>query len=260
MTTNICFGQTMQLSDWERKYFEKELNNPFIFLIVYGEFEVDFKISKTKYRTAGIPDGIDLMGYGPNSNPEIPASFLEGYLWEELKKTDAALALKLEHSEQCYILRGELTDRDNLNYLRDIIGLCSYLLDNGGVGIYDPQMFTFWNKHNWNKRIFEPNAAVPRNHVLILHSEEEEGTKWFHTRGMRKFGRPDLSIHGVPEQHEEAIIDLFNRFIEYQAFGGIIADEQKINMVALPSGMWCKNQGDFEDPDFNNKHIEILWK
>ncbi len=38
---------------------------------------------------------------------------------------------------------------------------------------------------------------MPRQHVVILTSEECSGDgrplTWFHTRGMRKFGRPDLS-------------------------------------------------------------------
>lgn len=77
---------------------------------------------------------------------------------------------------------------------------------------------------------------------------------------MRKFGRPDLGIHNVSSSYEDAIEDLFNRFIEFEAFGRIIKDGQKINMATLPEGMWCENKGDFEDPDFNNKHIEIYWK
>jgi hypothetical protein len=44
---------------------------------------------------------------------------------------------------------------------------------------------------------------------------------------MRKFGRPDLSIQSVSTKHDEAIIDLCNRFIEFQAFGGVIEEANK---------------------------------
>jgi hypothetical protein len=74
---------------------------------------------------------------------------------------------------------------------------------------------------------------------------------------MRKFGRPDLSSHNVPTRYREAVIDLIERFIEFQALGGVIAEGQEISMKRLPSGMTCRHGGDLDDPDFNNVHVEI---
>ena len=102
----------------------------------------------------------------------------------------------------------------------------------------------------------------PRHHVVILTSQEgqhgsTEQLTWFHTRGMRKFGRPDLSVHNVPARYHDAVIDLIGRFIELQALGGVISEGQQITMGSLPSGMICHRQGDLDDPDFNNVHVEI---
>jgi hypothetical protein len=262
----IATGQTPgnkstmdSIKNWDRKYYTKAQDSPFIFYAIHGDFSADFHISNSKYRTLGLPDGFRLIKYGPGKYPETVKSFLEGYLWEDLKKTNKGLSDQIMTSGECFILSGELPDTSNLNYLRDIVGIITYLLDNGGVSVYDPQAFTFFGKSAWAERIFNPNGSVPRNHVMILYSEEN-GLKWYHTRGLRKFGRPDLSIHNVPKQYEEAVTDLFNRFIEYVAFGGIIEEGQKIKMQSLPAGMWCENKGDFDDPDFNNKHVEINWK
>ena len=99
---------------------------------------------------------------------------------------------------------------------------------------------------------------VKRNsHVSILFSAEESGGLWFHTRGMRKFGRPDLSLHNVPDKYEKAAIELCNRFIELQAAGGRIPDGQEIQMPSLPGGLVCRHKGSLDDPDFNNVHVEI---
>lgn len=247
------------LKNWDRKYFEKALNNPFIFYIIYGNFTADFHISSSKYRTLGVPHEIELMKYSPTKNPEVVKSFLEGYLWEDLTKNDTSLSNQISNSKECFIIKGDLSDTSSLNYLRDIVGVITYLLDNGGIAVYDPQAFTFFGKSDWAEKIFKPNGAVPRNHVMILFSEEN-GSKWYHTRGLRKFGRPDLSIHDVPAKYEKQVTDLIERFIEFEGFGGIIPDGQKIKMKTLPEGMWCENKGDFEDPDFNNKHIEIYWR
>jgi hypothetical protein len=106
------------------------------------------------------------------------------------------------------VLRGELEDQAELNYLRDAVGLLTFLLDHSGVAVCDPWMFHWWGPGEWMDRVFRPGGAVPRHHVVIFTSEEPEGPSptWFHTRGMRKFGHPDLSVHGVPPEHREAVI------------------------------------------------------
>lgn len=262
---NLTFSQTQtkikmdSLKVWERKYFTKPLDSPFLFYCIHGNFSADFKISSGKYRTAGAPLGCELMKYGPDKHPDYVKSFMDGYLWETLTQEDSTLANQIVNSKECIIIKGQFKDTSNLNYLRDVVGVITYLLDHGGVSVYDPQGFKFYGKKDWVENIFAPNGSVPRNHVLILYSEEN-GLKWYHTRGLRKFGRPDLSIHDVPSQYEDAIYDLFNRFIEYEGFGGIIQEKQAIKLASLPSGMWCENKGDFDDLDFNNKHIEIHWK
>ena len=249
-----------EINDWKRERFEQPLDSAYLFYVVYGDFKVDFKLSGEKYQTKGIPNGIDLMHYGPETHPEVLESFLEGYVWDELNKDNLTLSNQIKEAKECYIFKGSVADTDNLNYYRDLIGLITYLLDNGGVAVYDLQVLTFWSKTDWIEKIFEPKAPQPRQHVLIIFSEEENGTKWFHTRGLRKYGRSDLSIHNVSKENENAIVDLINRLIDFQAHGGIVDKDFKIDMKPLPKTMWCEQKGDFEDPDFNNKHIEIHWK
>ncbi len=256
--TNNSAVETSELKNWDRKYFTKPLNKAFVFYFIYGNFSADFKIAPT-YRTKGVPNGVDLEQYGPKIHPEVVTSMLSGYLWEDLKKKNPDLSKQISNSKECFIIKGELKDTSNLNYLRDIIGVVAYLLDNGGVGVLDPQSFTFFGKKDWNEKIFDPDGAVPRQHVMIVYSNEKGG-KWYHTRGMRKYGRPDLSIHQVTPEYEKAVEEMINRFIEYEAFGGIIADKKEIKMNSLPPGMWCENKGDPDDPDFNNVHVEINWK
>lgn len=133
----------------------------------------------------------------------------------------------------------------------------TYLLDRGGVAVYDPQILKWWSPNEWRQRVFEPASPVPRHHAVILYSEDGDGSEWFHTRGMKKFGRPDLSMHGVCREDRTAVIDLFERFIEMQAFGALIPEGQEIRMRTLPPGLQCFHQGSLDDLDFNNVHIEI---
>ncbi len=160
---------------------------------------------------------------------------------------------------RCVVVRGEAADASTLNYFRNAIGLLTAMLDAGGVAIYDLQILKWWSAEEWREDVFEADAPSPRTHVVILGSEEDDGSEWMHTRGMRKFGRPDLSVHHVPPQHRAAIVELINRFIEFQAFGGTIDPARPIKMQSIPAGMRCVHGGDVDDPDFNNEHVEICW-
>lgn len=154
-------------------------------------------------------------------------------------------------------LRGTFPDPPDLNYLRDTVGLITHFLDHGGVAVFDPQMLRWWSPEQWREEVFEPTGPVPRQHVVIMVSEDSDDTDWIHTRGLRKFGRPDLSIPKVPQSRKDAVIDMCNRFIELQAFGGIIPEGQEIRLRSLPAGLICHHRGDLKDPVFNNIHVHI---
>jgi hypothetical protein len=251
------------LESWPRPHYERPGRRPFLFYVIFGGFDAIPEIDSQEYRTLGVHPGLELGHYNRQDHAEVLSGFRSGYLWDELAAQDQALARRIAESDQCLILRGELEDRGDLNYLRDSVGLLTFFLDHGGICVYDPQMFRWWEPGAWRRQVFQPAGPVPRQHVVILTSDEDESgapgepRTWFHTRGMRKFGRPDLSAHDVPPQYHEAVIDLFERFIEFQALGGFIAEGQAIRMRSLPPGMTCHHRGDLDDPDFNNVHVEI---
>jgi hypothetical protein len=246
------------LVEWPRRHYVPGGKHPFLFYVVYGRVDTTKVLSRSKYRSNGIPDGIDVVAYGPTEHTQV-AAFRDGYLWDQLTTGDPNLAAKVAAQDCCLLVRGEIVDPPSLNYFRDVIGFLTFCLDVGGVAIYDPQMFTWWEPSKWRSHVFNIGSSAPRHHVVILISSEHDRTEWIHTRGMRKFGRPDISVHEVGPQHKDAVIDLCNRFIELLAFGAIVQDGQEVRVKSLPSGMKCFRKGSEEDPDFNNEHIEIVW-
>ncbi|HWY75685.1 MAG TPA: hypothetical protein VN281_08705 [Verrucomicrobiae bacterium] len=167
------------------------------------------------------------------------------------------MSANIEKAPGCLVMQGEVTDPPNLNYLRDCIGLVTFFMDHGGVAVTDAQQIRFFDAAEWRREFFEPGTSNVHRHVSILFSDEESGGRWYHTRGLRKFGRPDLSLHNVPDQYEKAAIELCGRFIELQAVGGRIPEGQEIRMASLPGGLVCHHKGSLEGPDFNNVHVEV---
>lgn len=247
------------LDTWSRPYYSSGGGDAFLFYVVYGPIPQEFSISASRYRCDGIPEDMVISSYGPTSDPEAVDTFRSDYLWDEFQQANRTVANEVAKQSECLVIQGTIPDPPDLNYLRNVVGLVAWCLDLGSVAIFDPQMFKWWTPSEWRTWLFEPAEAVPTHHVMILVSEEEDGTEWFHTRGMRKFGRPDLSVHQVSSDLREGIFDLLNRFIEFQALGGVIAEGQEIKMGSLPAGMICAHQGNLDDSDFNNVHVEIKW-
>lgn len=249
------------LDSWERQYYSSTDAEALLFYVVYGSITTNTTMSATKYRSSGVPTGFSLSSYDKNVYPTVHEDFLTGYVWDQYRHSAPLLCDRIIQSPACMILRGSIIDPPTLDYLRDAIGVLTFLVDSGGIAIYDPQQFCWWSPEEWRKLIFSPEAPRPRNHVAFLESEEDsnEDCIWLHTRGMRKFARPDISIRGVAQRYRSAAVDLCERFVELQAFGGVVPEDQEIRINALPPGGRVHHAGDLEDIEFNNTHIELVW-
>ncbi len=249
----------MERSDWNRPYFEPHGGDPFLFFAVYGSIEQPLRPPRDEYRFDGLPNDVNVTAYQADQHPEVCDRFREGYEWDELSAANPELARRIGAADLCTIIQGDVSDPATLDYLRNTVGLITYMLDHGGIAVYDPQRLTWRDPEQWRSEVFEPGRPVPSQHAIILASEDADSSTWLHTRGMRTFGRPDLSIHHIAAEHMDAVVELLSRFIEYQALGGVIGDREEIRMDVLPEGMYCEHRGSLDDLDFNNVHVEICW-
>ena len=46
---------------------------------------------------------------------------------------------RIGEAVKCGVVQEEIPNPPDLNYLRDVIGLANYLLDNGGIAVAEPQ-------------------------------------------------------------------------------------------------------------------------
>ena len=248
-----------ELQSWPRPHFTPGGGNALLFYAVFGKFDLTKPLSRSKYRTSGMPDWLEMMHYNRATHAEVIAGYQSGKMWEMRTRDVPLLAAESEQAPECVALRAEVTDPPTLDYFRDTIGIVTWLLDAGGVSIHDPQMLWLWSADEWREEAFEPGEPLPDRHTVILASPEPDGTTWYHTRGMRKYGRPDLSVHHVGEKCAPAVAEMLERFVEMQTLGAFIPDGQAVQMKSLPPGGVCRHGGHHDDPDFNNVHIAIEW-
>jgi|ERR1017187_1038240 hypothetical protein len=251
-------------ASWPREFYQPTDAKALVWCLVYGQFPDTIEISQATYRCSGVPSGIEVSNHTRTDHEEAATSFLrQPFIVAGLRREFPKLAPAVEAAPDCTTIRGEVPDSPNLDYLRDVVGLVTWFFDNGAVAVLDPQTLTWYDREKWRTKVFEPNSSVPTRHAIVLFSEEKDapgkGVYWFHTRGMRKFARPDVSVHNVPTQYQGAVIELLNQLVEAEAFGRVIAEGLPIKVESLPPGMTCHLAGSLDDPDFNNTHIEIQW-
>lgn len=254
--------QTSELMTWERPLFEPGGGDAFVFYCVFGTFSQPLEISRSKYRTDGPPGDCQLISYNRDDHPEDFHHFIdeESFLGRICKEEHPETWTKIQNAKEVIMVQGEVPDPENLNYLRDAIGVVTALLDGGGLIVLDTQQIRWWEPDEWRQLMFTEDAPSPLEQVIILKTEDEKAPEkwWLHTRGMRKFGRPDLSVHDVDEVYEQLIADLIERFIGMQAQGVLVPEGKTINVKGLPK-MTCHHRGDLDDIEFNNVHLEIEW-
>ena len=66
-------------------------------------------------------------------------------------------------------------------------------------------------------------------YVVFGVKDGEDKTVWLHTRGMRKFGRPDISLEQVESSKIETAAQIINQMIYYGAAGAFFKRPVKLH-------------------------------
>ncbi len=248
-------------SAWPRPAWRDSGARALVQWYVFGAFEPELHVSGPQYRTRGTPAGAEVVRYPHEAIKSWSGYPLAGTLGRLFAGENRRLFERAGLARECLILRGDFADPADLDYLRDLVGTVTALVDLGGVAVVDPQMLSMFDPGEWRRRFFESEAFVARNHIAILSSDDDTapGRRRIHTRGMRKFARPDIGIRNVPAEYAAHAGQLAQRFAEFQALGGIVEDGREIVLEGLSANMRARHAGSLGDPEFNNVHLAIRW-
>lgn len=161
----------------------------------------------------GMPDEADSAGavaLVARDRSDDPAWFAAQVLapFADLIATDlgpsaAATALAAEHA---YVIEAEIDDPDDLGHVQAAWALAKCVCEEGAAIVID----VYAARAHLGSEIagLGPDRAFDVMHEVTLFFEElDAGTVGAWTMGLRKFGRPDLVLLGVPaEQATEAAL------------------------------------------------------
>lgn len=243
------------LPSWPRHAFEPSSGRPFILYLVFGAFGTELAPSQSKHRVAGVPAGLRVDGFAADDRGLAP--FFQDEPFASQLRDEPELHAAIRRAKSCMRFVGELADQPTLDYLRDVVGLITAALDAGGEAVLDPQTLTWWTAEAFRATFFTPAEPAVVDHVTFLASDEADGAIWLHTRGLRKFGRPDLSMHGILPHERQSAVDLLQRLVQMMADGAVVPDGQEIRVASLQGTLTCHHEGALDDPAFNNVRLEI---
>ncbi|RDI98826.1 hypothetical protein DVT68_09970 [Dyella solisilvae] len=244
---------------WERPHWQPSDEEALLQFYVFGKF-LPGRAPSLDYGSEGLPEGVELTSHSHSSLRAWEGYPLKGGLGRMFKDDAPEAYQKAVDAPEVLVVRGRLPDSADTGYLRDTLGVLAALLDVGGVAILDPQTLSLNDAAGWRRQFVVRDGAPIRNHVLILRdTDEQQGRYWVHTRGMRKFGRPDISVRNVPEADSDRAGLLCERLVEIQALGAHFADGQELEAEGLPAGLVARLGGGYEDPEFNNTFVEFRW-
>ncbi len=257
MSTSVLSKNDM----WSRKYYTKPYEPAFVFFAIYGVENAELELSKSRHNVDGFPEGLDIIFYHKdesNEQKEYIEEFLKGVYGNLLKEKSPELYQKSQQSKSMTIVTGTFEDSDNLNYLKNVIGVIKALSEKKAISVLDVQNFEFYTPEEWSTKYFLPHKLQINNHAILFFSQET-GRLWIHSRGMRTFGRPDVSLVDWPIDKMEIATDVANRFIKMYALGQYPENNVPIKIKGLPNGMTTNLKGGYDNHDFNNYFIEVKW-
>jgi hypothetical protein len=252
-------SQKITIPAWQRPHWQPSDEEILLQFYVFGKFE-RVRVPSSDYGSPGLPTGIESVSHYHASLRQWEGYPLKGSLGRMFKQNSPQAYQLAFDAAEVVVVRGSLKDSQATGYLRDTLGVLAGLLDIGGVAILDPQTLSLLTADEWRKKYLLAAGAPIRNHLLILCDEESEGDRsWIHTRGMRKFGRPDISIRHVPTGAVDRAGLLCEKMLELQALGAHFSDGQMLEVDGVADGVTLSVGGGLQDPQFNNSFVEFAW-
>ena len=242
------------LFSWPRPRYQAGGGAALVWLEIFGQWpDSPMEVSPARHNSAGLPPQLSAQLL-PNR-----AQNFDGPMAQLARESNPdAWQLALE-APQTLMIRGEIPDPHALDYLRDLIGVVAASLENGGAAVFDPQILTVFGADEWRARFFE-DAFETTKHAVILVSPQDDGRVWLHTRGMRLFGRPDLSCRDARPDELEGLQAIFNGLMRMMASGARIPDGQPVRAADSDEILRCYNRGDTDDAEFGNAHLALEWE
>jgi hypothetical protein len=258
-------------ADWSRPLFKPNGRQALLFYFIPGQAPTDgLNLSKSRHHVDDFPQELEVTAQTRADAPEWFASFFaRPGLGADLDQVFGAEAATVSAAALGTVVRGTFAEVSSLDYLRNSVGVVSAVVDQGGLGVLDLSAARWWSRAEWCQHFIEDANFDIRKFVRIIVTDDDHQHPglWMHTRGMVKFGRPDLQIKHIPGPWEannpliQAAGDLLYSLATMLARGAAVRDGETMAFKGVKhqcSFVVSPDDADAADCHFGNEALEVV--
>ncbi|HEX8521079.1 MAG TPA: hypothetical protein VF669_02405 [Tepidisphaeraceae bacterium] len=254
---------------WTRPYFKPSAAQAELFFLVVGpQPGQPLAISRRRHHVAAMPAEVQVSTHARSED----AAWFEGWFAEPLGNEIDPLFLNPEEvrgADHLTIVRGTFEDQPDLDYLRNTIGIVSAIADTPAtLAVFDAVAMNWWRPSEWRAAFVDKSEFAIDEHVRVIITDDpnEQPGLWSHTRGMKKFARPDVQLKHIPGPYTamdpliRAAGWLIRATANYQAQGMILREDRPMTLGNNALSLVFKVTPDDSETarHFNNAAVEIL--
>jgi hypothetical protein len=188
----------MSLAPWTRPLFQP--GGPPARLQLWAFAPRPLNLPPINASRHGVPKGADTALFKVSQVPRAkePAWFAErfeggmGQIGRE--ELGEALFGEAQRTRYVYGVSAELADPKDLSYLQTYWAFARWLCEAGAVAVCDVNAARWWGARQVLGHPKEQAMDLSAEIAIVVDTQLREGRHLVHTRGMVKFGRPDLVL------------------------------------------------------------------
>jgi hypothetical protein len=208
-------------------------------LFVFSQVGVDGTTLQLKTRAhgvpqGGLPDGVDVQTVARADAPEWVDGFFAPALMDLAERDLGWPGRPPVEPTAVHVVKVRAEDPSDLRHLQAAWALARAFLDTGGFALLDAHAQAWLSPTHIKERPADAPLRMADEVSIVFETEPEHGFgHLMHTRGMLKFGRPDLVVVGIPPKHGVRIADIVNQLAERLALGTRLDPGDTVDLEAL---------------------------
>lgn len=223
----------LPIETWQRSQFTAGARNVFqLFCFAKGPL-ADLPMSALRY---GLPStaamqGVEVRELPRDADPQWFDGFRSGSLRTLATQALGADGLSLlDGCDRMAVVLVDRADAADLGHLQAAWALAQWLVARGVLVVLDAQTNKFWKGADvavWpTRRPFALSVDVN----VVVEADAGANVATVHTRGMQKFGRPDLVVFDVPGDRWDAVAGILRTLAAQLADGRVLSPSDVVTV------------------------------
>ncbi|MDQ2994476.1 MAG: hypothetical protein M3R00_05970 [Pseudomonadota bacterium] len=243
----------------------------YVHFIIYGTFSTaDFDRMDWSDFRASHPE-MTVEYSDAKSSDNVLSLIQEGAIAEMMNQENFELAERTRAATSAIVISGYRNDNSVENLDSIHLDTVAVALHELAIAVLDLLTIRLFSCNDWLQMQESAQIAQDQSqHVMVYVSPMSDGPEgqelfWLHTRGMLKFGLPDLSMQYLSYDNIDFIYAIFSMLINELSYQRLSFNEQlgEVSTFLLPSGdetakLRAVLSGSEDDPDFNNVYFDIV--